>query len=52
MLRVRGLNAVANMPRVLRLLWRGKIDPIRTFLKRKTPAAGAAARLLLRGDRS
>ena len=32
-LRVRGLGALRNLPRVLRLLVRGKINPIKTFLK-------------------
>ena len=49
-LRVQGLRALCNLPRVLRLLIRGKIDPIKTFLKTRTPAAAAAARLLRRGD--
>jgi succinate dehydrogenase/fumarate reductase iron-sulfur protein len=45
-LRVQGWRVLANLPRALRLLVRGKIDPIKTFLRRKTPAAAAAARLL------
>jgi fumarate reductase (CoM/CoB) subunit B len=45
-LRVQGLRALRNIPRVLRLLLRGKIDLIKTFLKRTTPAAVAARRLL------
>ena len=45
-LRVQGLRALRNLPRVLRLLIRGKIDPIKTFLRTKTPAAAAAARVL------
>ncbi len=52
MLRVQGIRVLRNMPRVLRLLLRGKIDPIKTFLRNKTPAAAAAARLLGGGDRS
>ena len=51
MLRVQGLRALANLSRIMRLLLRSKIDPIKTFLKRKTPATGAAARLLGRGER-
>ena len=43
---VRGLAALANLPRALRLLVRGKIDPIKTLLRRKTSAAAAAGRLL------
>jgi hypothetical protein len=46
---VQGLKALRNITRVLRFLVRGKIDPIKTFLSTKTPAAGAAARLLGRG---
>jgi heterodisulfide reductase subunit C len=45
-LRVRGLAALRGLPRVLRLLVRGKINPIKTFLKRKTPASAGAARIL------
>jgi hypothetical protein len=48
---VQGWRIVANLPRALRLLVRGKIDPIKTFLRRKTPAAAAAARLLGFGGR-
>ena len=50
-LRVRGLGALRDLPRALRLLMRGKINPIKTFLKRKTPASAAAARILGRGGR-
>jgi fumarate reductase (CoM/CoB) subunit B len=46
MLRVQGLRVLRNLPRALRLLVRGKIDPIRTLLSRKTAAAVAAARVL------
>jgi fumarate reductase (CoM/CoB) subunit B len=49
--RVQGLRALANGLRALRLLLRGKIDPIRTFVKTRTPAAEAASRLLGRGGR-
>jgi len=45
-LRVQGLRTLANLPRIVRLWARGKIDPIRTFLKVKTAASGAARRLL------
>jgi hypothetical protein len=48
-LRVRGLKVLRDLPRALRLLLRGKIDPVKTLLKRKTPASAAAARLLGRG---
>jgi succinate dehydrogenase/fumarate reductase iron-sulfur protein len=51
MLRVQGIRVLRNMPRVLRLLLRGKVDPIKTFLRKKTPAAAAASRLLGGGDR-
>jgi len=46
-LRVQGLRALANMPRVIRLLMRGKINPLKTFLKIKTAAAEAAGRILV-----
>jgi hypothetical protein len=52
MLRVQGIKVLGNVPRIFRLYLRGKIDPIKTFLKRTTPAAAAAARLLGSGDRS
>jgi succinate dehydrogenase/fumarate reductase iron-sulfur protein len=51
-LRVQGLRALASIARAARLLLRGKIDPVRTLLQRKTKAAGAANRLLGRGDRA
>jgi succinate dehydrogenase/fumarate reductase iron-sulfur protein len=51
-LRVRGLDALRDLPRALRLLWRGKINPIKTLLKRNTPASAAAARILDGGDGS
>jgi succinate dehydrogenase/fumarate reductase iron-sulfur protein len=47
-LRVQGLRALSNMPRIIRLLMRGKINPINTFLSVKTAAAVAARRLLRR----
>jgi succinate dehydrogenase / fumarate reductase iron-sulfur subunit len=50
-LRVRGLAVLRELPRALRLLWRGKINPIKTLLKRKTPASAAAARILEGGER-
>ena len=51
MLRMRGFKVLRDLPRAFRLLLRGKINPIRTFLKRKTPASAAAARLLGPGER-
>jgi fumarate reductase (CoM/CoB) subunit B len=45
-LRVQGLRALANLRRLLRLLVRGKISPIRTLFGIKTSAAEAAGRLL------
>jgi len=45
-LRVQGIRALRNLPRVFRLLLRGKINPLKTFLLVKTAAAGAAHRLL------
>ena len=47
-LRVQGLRALANLPRIFRLLLRGKINPLKTFLVIKT-AAAAPARRLFRG---
>jgi hypothetical protein len=49
MLRVRGLRALANFPRLVRLFLRGKIKPLRTVLRLRTPAA-RAAQVLLRGS--
>ena len=46
MLRVQGLRALSNMSRAIRLMMRGKINPIKTFLSIKTAAAAAAGRLL------
>jgi succinate dehydrogenase/fumarate reductase iron-sulfur protein len=46
LLRIKGLRALANWPRILRLWVRGKIAPHRTLLRLRTAAAGAAARLL------
>jgi succinate dehydrogenase/fumarate reductase iron-sulfur protein len=46
LLRVQGLRALVNVRRALRLLLRRKIDPIKTFLTRRTPAAAAARRWL------
>src|SRR5262249_9102373 len=45
-LRVRGWQALRDVSRAVRLLLRGKIDPIKTFFKRKTPASDAAGRYL------
>jgi len=45
-LRVQGLRVLANLPRLFRLLIRGKINPLRTLLVIKTGAAAAASRLL------
>src|SRR5215470_4588318 len=43
---VQGLAALRNLPRVWRMLLRGKINPLRTVLGLKTTAAAAARRLL------
>jgi fumarate reductase (CoM/CoB) subunit B len=51
-LRVRGLRALLDIRRALRLLIRGKIDPIKTFLQRTTRASAAAARYLGHEDRA
>jgi succinate dehydrogenase/fumarate reductase iron-sulfur protein len=45
-LRVQGLRALAQMPRVIRLLLRGKINPLKTLFRIKTAAAEAAGRIL------
>ncbi|MGB6349992.1 MAG: 2Fe-2S iron-sulfur cluster-binding protein [Pseudolabrys sp.] len=45
-LRVQGLRALAHIPRLLRMLARGKINPLKTVLGTKTAAANAAARIL------
>ncbi|HET7848760.1 MAG TPA: 2Fe-2S iron-sulfur cluster-binding protein [Pseudolabrys sp.] len=50
-LRVQGLRAFAVFPRLVRLLLRGKIKPLRTLLGLKTPAAGAAKRILSKARR-
>jgi succinate dehydrogenase/fumarate reductase iron-sulfur protein len=47
-LRVQGLRALKKIGWALRVLARGKIDPVRTFLRTKTAAAAAAARILRR----
>jgi succinate dehydrogenase / fumarate reductase iron-sulfur subunit len=51
-LRVQGLRAFSVLPRLLRLLARGKIKPLRTLLLLKTASAGAASRILKRTGRS
>ncbi len=45
-LRVQGLRALLNFPRIIRLLLRGKINPLKTFLLIKTAAAAPARRIL------
>jgi succinate dehydrogenase/fumarate reductase iron-sulfur protein len=45
-LAVQGLSALRNLPRIWRLLVRGKIRPARTLLGVKSAAAAAARRLL------
>ncbi|HEY6023434.1 MAG TPA: 2Fe-2S iron-sulfur cluster-binding protein [Pseudolabrys sp.] len=47
-LRVQGLRAFAKLPRIVRLLLRGKINPLKTLLGIKTGAAEPARRLLAR----
>ena len=51
-LRIQGLRVLAVMPRLVRLLLRGKINPLRTLLGVKTSAASAAARILKRSGRT
>ncbi len=48
-LRVQGLRAFSNLPRIWRLFTRGKIKPVRTLFSIKTAAAGAAGRILGKG---
>ena len=50
-LRVRGLAVLRDWLRALRLLLRGKIDPLKTLFPRRTSAAAAAQRLLEGGRR-
>jgi succinate dehydrogenase / fumarate reductase iron-sulfur subunit len=45
-LNVQGLHALVRLPRIVRLLLRGKINPLRTLFGTKTPAAEPARRLL------
>ena len=45
-LSVQGLRALVRLPRIVRLLLRGKINPLRTLFGTKTPAAEPARRLL------
>ena len=51
-LRVQGLRALRNLPRLLRMLVRGKINPLKTLRVVRSVAADAARRHLSRGDRS
>ncbi|MGC1696963.1 MAG: 2Fe-2S iron-sulfur cluster-binding protein [Pseudolabrys sp.] len=51
-LRIQGLRVLAVIPRLIRLLVRGKINPLRTLLRLQTPAAGAASRILNKTGRS
>ncbi len=50
-LRIQGLRVLAVIPRLIRLLVRGKINPLRTLLGLKTPAARAASRILNKAGR-
>jgi fumarate reductase (CoM/CoB) subunit B len=47
-LRVQGIWALRNLPRLMRMLARGKINPVRTILGIRSVAASAARRLLAR----
>jgi succinate dehydrogenase/fumarate reductase iron-sulfur protein len=51
-LRIQGLRVLAVIPRLVRLLVRGKINPLRTLLRLQTPAARAANRILYKVGRS
>src|SRR4051812_28469142 len=48
-LRVQGVWALANMPRLIRMLLRRKINPLRTLFKIRTAGAEAARRILSAG---
>jgi fumarate reductase (CoM/CoB) subunit B len=50
-LRVQGLRALMRLPRIVRLLTRGKISPLKTLLFIKTAAARPARRILGRVSR-
>jgi len=50
-LRVQGLGALSRLRRILRLLVRGKISPLRTVLAIRTAAAAPARRILGRVQR-
>jgi len=45
-MRVQGLRVLRNLPRMARMLARGKINPIRTLLRVRSIASKAASRLL------
>ena len=45
-LSVQGVRAFARLPRIIRLLFRGKINPLRTLFGSRTAAAEPARRLL------
>lgn len=45
-LQVQGLRALVNLRRIVKLLMRGKVNPLRTFLSLRTAASTAAGRLL------
>jgi succinate dehydrogenase/fumarate reductase iron-sulfur protein len=47
---VQGLAALRNLPRLVRMLVRHKINPMRTLLGLKTAAASAARRILGKGE--
>ncbi|MBI3434844.1 MAG: succinate dehydrogenase/fumarate reductase iron-sulfur subunit [Proteobacteria bacterium] len=49
MLRVQGLRALGRLRRLARFLWRGKIKPLATLLRRRNAATAAAGRIL--GDK-
>ncbi|MGN6572465.1 MAG: succinate dehydrogenase/fumarate reductase iron-sulfur subunit [Pseudolabrys sp.] len=48
-LRVQGIGALTRLRRIVRLLIRGKISPLRTLIAIKTAAAAPARRILGRG---
>ena len=51
-LRIQGLRVLGRYPAAHSAARRGKINPLRTLLRLKTPAAGAASRILNKAGRS
>ncbi|MBN8957900.1 MAG: 4Fe-4S dicluster domain-containing protein [Rhizobiales bacterium] len=49
-LHIQGWRALTRIPRLFRMLFRGKINPLRTLVGTRTGAANAAKRVLSRND--